>query len=121
MTVPTVPVVVPPSPFPSLGGRGGDRTADVVAGRGSVDGGRVRGGSWGGMGEARWDVAEPVGRGSWADQMSEMSLSGRDSLPQEGGRNARVRRAVRISSLVAQEVRHGAVRVCVDDYMIMKV
>ncbi|KAM6900491.1 voltage-gated inwardly rectifying potassium channel KCNH2 [Xenentodon cancila] len=36
--------------------------------------------------------------------MSEMSLSGRDSLPQEGGRNARVRRAVRISSLVAQEV-----------------
>uniref|UniRef100_A0A3B3B570 Potassium voltage-gated channel subfamily H member 2 n=1 Tax=Oryzias melastigma TaxID=30732 RepID=A0A3B3B570_ORYME len=56
------------------------------------------------MGEARWDVAEPVGRGSWADQMSEMSLSGRDSLPTEGGRNARVRRAVRISSLVAQEV-----------------
>uniref|UniRef100_A0A671YKE8 Potassium voltage-gated channel subfamily H member 2 n=1 Tax=Sparus aurata TaxID=8175 RepID=A0A671YKE8_SPAAU len=46
----------------------------------------------------------PLGRGSWVDQMSEMSLSGRDSLPQEGGRNARVRRAVRISSLVAQEV-----------------
>ncbi|KAG7526910.1 potassium voltage-gated channel subfamily H member 2-like [Solea senegalensis] len=45
-----------------------------------------------------------MGRGSWAEQMSEMSLSGRDSLPQEGGRNARVRRAVRISSLVAQEV-----------------
>uniref|UniRef100_A0A3Q3ABV8 Potassium voltage-gated channel subfamily H member 2 n=1 Tax=Kryptolebias marmoratus TaxID=37003 RepID=A0A3Q3ABV8_KRYMA len=36
--------------------------------------------------------------------MSEMSLSGRDSLPQEGARNARVRRAVRISSLVAHEV-----------------
>lgn len=40
----------------------------------------------------------------------EMSLSGRDSLPQEGApgsgerRNTRVKRAVRISSIVAQEV-----------------
>lgn len=115
MTVPTVPVVVPPSPFPSLGEIGGRRTADGVAGRGSADGGRARGGSWGGMGEARWDMPMPVGRGSWAEQMSERSLSGRDSLPQEGGRNARVRRAVRISSLVAQEVSEGAVCVCVCD------
>lgn len=107
VTVPAVPIVVPPSPFPSLGESGGGRTADGVAGRGSVDGGRARGGSWGGMGEARRDVAVPVGRNSWADQMSELSLSGRDSLPQEGGRNARVRRAVRISSLVAQEVSVG--------------
>lgn len=111
MTVPTVPIVVPPSPFPSLGESGGGRTADGVAGRGSADGGRARGGSWGGARDARWEV--PVGRGSWADQMSEMSLSGRDSLPQEGGRNARVRRAVRISSLVAQEVSGRAVQFCV--------
>ncbi|KAG7488696.1 hypothetical protein MATL_G00036450 [Megalops atlanticus] len=39
-----------------------------------------------------------------------MSLSGRDSIPQEGApannerRNTRVKRAVRISSIVAQEV-----------------
>jgi len=112
LTVPTVPTVVPPSPLPSLGESGGERTADGVAGRASVDGGRARGGSWGGMGEARRDVPVPAGRGSWADQISEMSLSGRDSLPQEGGRNARVRRAVRISSLVAQEV-SGEQCVCV--------
>lgn len=73
------------------------------------DGGaRMEGGQGGAAGgassDARWDIPIPLGRGSWADQMSEMSLSGRDSLPQEGGRNARVRRAVRISSLVAQEV-----------------
>lgn len=109
VTVPTVPTVVPPSPFPSLGGSEGGRTADGVAGRGSADGGRARGASWGGTGDARWDVPVPLGRGSWVDQMSEMSLSGRDSLPQEGGRNARVRRAVRISSLVAQEVSGRAV------------
>ncbi|KAI5106524.1 potassium voltage-gated channel subfamily H member 2 [Silurus meridionalis] len=43
-----------------------------------------------------------------SDQMmSEMSLSGRDSIGQEGAqgsRNSRVKRAVRISSIVAQEV-----------------
>lgn len=43
-----------------------------------------------------------------SDQMmSEMSLSGRDSIGQEGAqsnRNGRVKRAVRISSIVAQEV-----------------
>ena len=113
MTVPTVPTVVPPSPFPSLEGSGGGRTADGVAGRGSADGGRVRGGSWGGTGDVWRDVPRTAGRGSWADQMSEMSLSGRDSLPQEGGKNARVRRAVRISSLVAQEVSERAVDWCV--------
>lgn len=53
-------------------------------------------------------------RGSFAargskttDHMSEMSLSGGDSIPQEGAagaRNARVKRAVRLSSIVAQEV-----------------
>ncbi|KAI9527313.1 hypothetical protein NQZ68_031450 [Dissostichus eleginoides] len=105
VTVPTVPTVVPPSPFPSLGESGGGRTADGVAGRGGADGGRARWGSWGGTGNARWDVPVPPGRGSWVDQMSDMSLSGRDSLTQDGGRNARVRRAVRISSIVAQEVR----------------
>lgn len=84
----------------------GERTADgVAAGRGSTDGERAQGASWGEGtgGDAQWDLS--MGRGSWVDQMSEMSLSGqRDSIPQEGGRNARVRRAVRISSLVAQEV-----------------
>lgn len=46
-------------------------------------------------------------RGSFAAWGSEMSLSGRDSIPQEGAagaRNSRVKRAVRISSIVAQEV-----------------
>lgn len=46
--------------------------------------------------------------GGSEQMMSEMSFSGRDSIPQEGApgsRNARVRRAVRISSIVAQEVR----------------
>ncbi|TWW70524.1 hypothetical protein D4764_17G0000060 [Takifugu flavidus] len=62
---------------------------------GGHQGPAVQEGRWG----SRWDVA----RGSWGDHMSEMSLSGRDSIPQEGGRNARVRRAVRISSIVAQE------------------
>ncbi|KAL6488962.1 hypothetical protein MHYP_G00027030 [Metynnis hypsauchen] len=45
--------------------------------------------------------------GGSGEMMSEMSLSGRDSIPQEGtagGRNARMKRAVRISSIVAQEV-----------------
>lgn len=45
--------------------------------------------------------------GGSEQMMSEMSFSGRDSIPQEGApgsRNARVRRAVRISSIVAQEV-----------------
>lgn len=71
---------------------------------GGTDGGRARGASWGGTGGARWDAALPMSRRSWVGQMSEMSLSGRESLPQEGGRNGRVRRAVRISSIVAQEV-----------------
>ncbi|KAJ8010543.1 hypothetical protein DPEC_G00076180 [Dallia pectoralis] len=71
----------------------------VAAGQGSD-------GSLGGHG-GRGD--EPRGsfaaRGSWTtDHMSEMSLSGRDSIPQDGSRNARVKRAVRISSIVAQEV-----------------
>lgn len=40
-----------------------------------------------------------------SDQMmSEMSLSGRDSIGQEGAQSSRVKRAVRISSIVAQEV-----------------
>ncbi len=50
----------------------------------------------------------PAARGGSEQMMSEMSFSGRDSIPQEGApgsRNARVRRAVRISSIVAQEVR----------------
>lgn len=45
--------------------------------------------------------------GGSEQMMSEMSFSGRDSIPQEGvpgSRNARMRRAVRISSIVAQEV-----------------
>lgn len=114
VTVPPVPIVVPPSPFSSLRESRRGRTAGgVAAGRGSADGGWAPGASCGGgtVGDACWDV--PMARGSWVDQMSEMSLSGRDSIPQEGGRNARVRRAVRISSLVAQEVR---VCVCVCVY-----
>ena len=92
-----------------------------MAGRGSLDGGgggRAREGSMGGAGggDGGWGDTAAVwgdtaaGRGSWAEQVSEMSMSGRDSLPQEGGRTGRVRRAVRISSIVAQEVR---VCVCV--------
>lgn len=109
MTLSEVPAVVTPASLLPPGESRVGSTADGVAGLGSVDGSRARGGSWGGMGESWRDVAVSVGRGSWADQMSEMSLSGRDSLPQEGGRNARVRRAVRISSLVAQEVSEEAV------------
>ena len=109
VTVPTVTVVAPASPVASLRESRRVRTAGgVAAGRGSADGGWAPGA--GTAGDARWDA--PMARGSWVDQMSEMSLSGRDSIPQDGGRNARVRRAVRISSLVAQEVRWCA-RTCV--------
>lgn len=105
MTVLTVTIVVPRSPFQYLReSRRGWIAGGVAAGRGSADGGWAPGAGCerGTVGDACWDV--PMARGSWVDQMSEMSLSGRDSIPQEGGRNARVRRAVRISSLVAQEV-----------------
>lgn len=51
-----------------------------------------------------------------SDQMmSEMSLSGRDSIGQEGAqssRNGRVKRAVRISSIVAQEVSQPLFKQC---------
>lgn len=50
-----------------------------------------------------------------SDQMmSEMSLSGRDSIGQEGAqsRNGRVKRAVRISSIVAQEVSERLFNCC---------
>ncbi|KAL1006351.1 hypothetical protein UPYG_G00071230 [Umbra pygmaea] len=80
------------------------------------------GGGWGGLvtvdglaatrgglgGEGDGPRGSLAARGSWTtDHMSEMSLSGRDSIPQDGAvgsRNARVKRAVRISSIVAQEV-----------------
>lgn len=101
-----MPTVVPPSPFASLreSRRGWGAAGRVAAGQGSADGGWTPGASCRGgtVGYACWDVSMTMG--SWVDQMSEMSLSGRDSIPQEGGRNARVRRAVRISSIVAQEV-----------------
>lgn len=54
--------------------------------------------------DARYDARCSGGS---EQMMSEMSFSGRDSIPQDGApgsRNARVRRAVRISSIVAQEV-----------------
>lgn len=96
--------MVKPASFLSPGESEVGNIADGVARLGSVDGSLEQGDSWRGMGETRRDVAVSMGRGSWADQMSEMSLSGRDSLSQDGARSARVRRAVRISSLVAQEV-----------------
>lgn len=58
-------------------------------------------------GQARDGRRDARCSGGSEQMMSEMSFSGRDSIPQEGApgsRNARVRRAVRISSIVAQEV-----------------
>lgn len=54
----------------------------------------------GGQRDGRWS-------GGSDQMMSELSLSGRDSIGQDGApssRNGRVKRAVRISSIVAQEV-----------------
>lgn len=104
--MPRVAIVVPQSPFPSLiESRRGKTAGRVAAGRGNADGGWAPEADCGGetAGDAQRDV--PVAWESLVDQKSETLLSGRDSIPQEGSRNARVQRVVRITSLVAQEVR----------------
>lgn len=90
-------------------------TGTVGLGQGCVVAGGSRGsrGSIGARGGGR-DAPSDGGRCSYGSEqmMSEMSFSGRDSIPQDAAalgagerRNTRVKRAVRISSIVAQEVR----------------